>query len=312
MNLKRARYIITIYEEGGFTAAAKKLFVSQPSLSQTVRQEEEEMGVEIFERGTKPLKLTFAGEKYIEAAKIMIMAEENLEGLFDEINHQNRGRLKVGVSLQRGMQLLPMVLPEFIRLYPDVELQFEEKGSEKLEKMVAEGQIDLAFATTEPSNNNLKYILIESESFGLLTGSNNRLTTIYKPGEEIDLRDAENEIFISLKHGHNIRWIQDKFFAKYGISPTIIAETDSVEAAIRITAACNFCMLCPHVFVRNNSALANKSVYYRIKGEEIARHFYACYRKDRFFPAYMNTFIKLAHKASAESCLNQIGGASGA
>ena len=65
MNIKQAQYIQTIASEGSITAAAKKLYISQPSLSQMVRQVEKELGVTLFDRTSLPLRLTYAGEKYL-------------------------------------------------------------------------------------------------------------------------------------------------------------------------------------------------------------------------------------------------------
>ena len=67
MNLKQAKYVKTIAECGSLTAAAKQLFVSQPSLSQMLRQIEEEIGLPIFDRSVSPIHLTYAGEKYLQA-----------------------------------------------------------------------------------------------------------------------------------------------------------------------------------------------------------------------------------------------------
>lgn len=312
MNLKRARYIIAIHEAGGFTAAAKKLFVSQPSLSQTVRLVEQEMGIAIFEHGSTPPKLTYAGEKYLQTARAMIAQEENLNTILEGIRHEERGLLRIGVSLQRGMQLLPMVLPEFTRLYPDVQLSLAERGSGYLEQMVDDGKIDIALATTEPANRNLEYLLVESESYGLLTGRESPLLAIHQPGDWIDLREAASETFMSLKEGHNSRGIQDRVFARCGISPKILAETDSLEAAIRITVACSCCMLCPHVFVRSNPAAAGSGVYFQLKNIVEGRHFYICYRRDKYLPSYIRTFIKLVQDVTRKSSSNTIQGAAGA
>lgn len=311
MNLKRARYIIAIYEEGGMTAAAKKLFVSQPSLSQTVRLVERELGVEIFRHGITPPRLTYAGEQYIAAARAMMVQENNLNNILAGIRHEDRGRLRVGVSMQRGMQFLPNILPEFTEQYPDVRLLLVEKGSADLEKMVVNGDVDFAMLTTESSNPNLEYQLIESESFGLLAGSGSRMAKLYAPGQEIVLSAAAGETFISLKPGHNIRLIQDKLFAKYGLAPKIFLETDSVEAAVRITASCGFCMLCPHVFARNNPALAGRSTYFPIEGQDDARHFYVCYQKRKFQPKYERVFIRLVQEDNWKSQSRELPGAAG-
>ena len=69
MNIKHAQYMLTVMQEGSITAAAKKLYISQPSLSQMIKLVETNLGTPIFNRSTDPITLTYAGEKYIEAAK---------------------------------------------------------------------------------------------------------------------------------------------------------------------------------------------------------------------------------------------------
>ena len=312
MNLKRAHYIEAIYEAGGVTAAAKKLFVSQPSLSQTVRLVERELGIAIFERGVSPPKLTYAGEKYLETARAMTAQEKQLNSILENIRNEEQGCLRLGVSIQRGMQLLPLVLPEFSRRYPDVQLLLEERGSELLEKNVDKGRLDLALVTTEPSYNGLKYILIEAESYVLLTSRDGALKGRCQPGGTVSLMDVANERFVSLKPGHNIRVIQDRVFARCGISPRILLETDSVEGAIRTAVACGCCMLCPQVFVRSDPAIAGTGVCYQVKELVEERHFYACHQREKYLPAYTRTFIEMVQAATKESRLHGHQGAEGA
>ena len=69
MNDKHIQYVLTIVQEGSFTAASKKLYVTQPSLSQTIRLIERDLGAQIFDRNTTPISLTSAGRKYIVAAQ---------------------------------------------------------------------------------------------------------------------------------------------------------------------------------------------------------------------------------------------------
>ena len=301
MNLKRARYINAIYEAGGITAAAKKLFVSQPSLSQTIRLVEQELGIAVFERGVSPPKLTYAGEKYLETARAMISQEEQLNAILANIRNEAQGCLRLGGSIQRSLQLLPMVLPKFSRQYPHVQLVLEQQGSELLEKIVDEGKIDLGLVTTEPSRSNLKYILIENESYVLLTGRSSPLVSRFRPGDSISLMDAADGRFVSLKPGHNIRGIQDRVFARCGISPNILMETDSVEAAIRITVACGCYMLCPEVFVRTDPAITGSSVCFQVHELTEERHFYACHQREKYLPTYTRAFIEMVQQATRQS-----------
>ena len=85
MNLKQAKYIKTIAECGSITEAAKKLYVSQPSLSKMLLQIEADIELTLFDRSVSPFKITFAGERYLEAADKMLAANEQLEGQIREI-----------------------------------------------------------------------------------------------------------------------------------------------------------------------------------------------------------------------------------
>ena len=132
MNLRQALYVKTIADEGGITAAAKKLYISQPSLSQMLRQIEEETGVPLFDRSSLPIRPTYAGERYLHAAAVLLNTNEMLENELREIRGEERGRMRLGISMLRSAQLLPHVLPEFTSRFPKVELVLQEAGSAKL------------------------------------------------------------------------------------------------------------------------------------------------------------------------------------
>lgn len=190
MNVRQALYIRTIAEEKGVTAAAKKLHISQPSLSQMLRQIEEEAGTPLFERGTQVFHPTYAGERYLHAAEVILNTNEILENELREIRGEERGRLRLGISVQRSIQLLPKVLPEFTRLYPKVEFRLREAGSAHLEQMVQSGQVDLALASVEPASPQLEYRLIHRERIGILTGPGSPLAQRVPSGSSIPLSEA--------------------------------------------------------------------------------------------------------------------------
>ena len=85
--------MLTVLQEGSITNAAKKLYVSQPSLSQMIKLVENNLGAPIFNRNTDPITLTFAGEKYIEAAKQILTINQNLAREIQEINEEEHGTI---------------------------------------------------------------------------------------------------------------------------------------------------------------------------------------------------------------------------
>ena len=103
MNPKHAQYMITVFQEGSITNAAKKLYVSQPSLSQMIKLVETNLGTPIFNRSTDPLTLTYAGEKYIEAAQKILTINANLAREIEEINDEEHGKIRLGIPVQLSL-----------------------------------------------------------------------------------------------------------------------------------------------------------------------------------------------------------------
>ena len=291
MNIKQAQYIQTIANEGSITAAAKKLYISQPSLSQMVSQVEKELGVALFDRTSLPLRLTYAGEKYLECAHTMIVANDRLENQLQDIRQENSGHLRLGISVQRGMRILPQAMPKFINRYPNVSLELRETGSVRMEDLLRYGEIDLAFAALESTSARFDYRLIEKETTGILVGKSSRLAERFASGTPIALTEAGNEQFVSLKQGHSIRVVQDQLFRMLDIDPKILMEVDSLEMAKRVTVSCGACMLCPDIYF--DETVIKRGVFYPLKGVENNRHFYACWRKGENLPRYAEDLIEI-------------------
>ena len=292
MNLKQAHYIQTIAECGSITAAAKKLYVSQPSLSQMLRHVEEELGVEIFDRSTAPFRLTYAGEKYLHAAQLMLSAQAQLESEIREIRHEYSGRLRLGISVSRGLQVLPPVIPKFVAQYPKVKLELVEGGSDTLGSMLKEGKIDLALAATEPSDPDMTYELIEQETIGVLAGRDSLIARKFPSGTTVTIDDVKDERFVSLCKGHSARAVQDKIFRKTGLNPEVLIETDSLEVGKRITLDAGACMILPNIYI-DGYVTHKKGSFYPLANENHLRHFYACYRRNSFVPQYVYRFIQI-------------------
>ena len=293
INLKYAPAILTIVQEGSITAASKKLFVSQPALSQTIRQVEEELGAPIFTRDTRHIELTQVGKLYIESVRQIQMIDQNLHARVSDSKDEVVGTFRLGISVQRGLQLLPLVIPEFISMYPLVRIQLREEGSGMLERRVLEGQCDLGFVTTASKRDQLTYALIENEQLMLVAATTTELARRFPDGTPINIAEAQHENFVSMTEGHSVRAIQDKLFEKYGLSPQILLETHNMEAAKRIAARANAVFLVPSAYVSDTIEDRELMHIYPITNAEFAHHFYVCYRKGKHLPRYELDFVRL-------------------
>lgn len=293
MNTKHAQYMVTILQEGSITNAAKKLFISQPSLSQMVKLVESNLGTPIFNRSTEPITLTFAGQKYMEAAQKILTINANLTKEIEEINEEDHGKIRLGIPVQRGMQVLPYVLAKFWKLYPHVDITLHEHGSASIEKLVLDGSIDIACMTTIPSQENLTYLLAEQEELMLLAGRNTDLARRIPEGTPISIYEARNERFVSNKPGHSVRTMQDNLFLTNHMNPKIILETISIEIEKKVALACDAVTICPKNYIENSSEIKEKGVTYPILNTGHMRHCYICHRKDLYLTKYMKDFINI-------------------
>ena len=144
MDSNQFEYVIAVAEEKNFSKVAKKLYISQPSLSQYIMRLEKQLGIKLFDRTTNSLTLTFAGEKYLESAKNIQSLENRLRWELNDIADSKKGRLTIGIPFPTERYILPSLLPEFHRQFPGIEMVIKEQSAAGLEELLMEGKVDIA------------------------------------------------------------------------------------------------------------------------------------------------------------------------
>ena len=138
MDLTSLYYFQELSKDLNMTKTAERLYISQQTLSNHIQRLEQYYGTKLFYR--KPsLSLTCAGEFVLSFAQVVGKEERNLKDILSDVEHQERGTLRVGASMARGTQFLPRILPDFHQMYPRVEVRFVEGLSANLEKKIANG-----------------------------------------------------------------------------------------------------------------------------------------------------------------------------
>lgn len=238
MTSKELLYVKTIAEEKSISQAAKLLFIAQPSLSQALARIEENLGTPLFTRTTNGLCLTYAGERYYQAACRILKIYENLEGEISDINGLRTGRIRMGITNHLGTVILPRVLPIFRRQCPFIELDILEETTDKLENHLLSGQMDFALmhAPKENSHPLLNYEFLANDPFVIAMSPDHPLSA---QAEELDgyahpvldPRLLKNEPFIMLHTGQRIRHITDAILKKARIEPKIALTLRNYETA---------------------------------------------------------------------------------
>lgn len=149
MKLQQLKYLIAIVDNGlNITAAAERLYTSQPGVSKQLKLLEEELGMQLFTRKGKSLGgVTPAGERVIERARIIMQEVENIRRLASDYYEEETGSLSIATTHTQARYVLPEIIAEFRKRFPNISLNLHQGTSEQIADMVAANKIDFAIAT---------------------------------------------------------------------------------------------------------------------------------------------------------------------
>lgn len=141
---RNQEYILTIVDEGSFSKAADRLYISQPALSIIVKKTEDELGIPLFNRTSKPITLTPAGKIYVEYIKKLQALDEEMLQELNSIREQEKGTLNIGTSNFFSSYILPDLAHSFKQLYPKYTVAISEGNNPYLSQLLQSSDIDLA------------------------------------------------------------------------------------------------------------------------------------------------------------------------
>ena len=201
MTITQLKYTLAVAEYGNFTTASEKCFVTQPTLSMQVQKLEEELGVTIFNRSTKPLQVTDVGEKVLFQARKIVEESSRMNDVISEEKGIIGGILKVGIIPTVSSTLLPLFLNIFIKKHKNVELKIEEYNTDTLSKKLEDNTIDCAIAATPLNNSKIIERPIYYEPFVAYVPEHHFLSGNKSLGPD----DLSNSDLLILQDGHCFR-----------------------------------------------------------------------------------------------------------
>ena len=201
MTLTQLNYMTAVAEFGNFTLAAEKCFVTQPTLSMQVQKLEEELGVKIFNRSTKPILLTDIGEKILVQAKKITEEATRMQDIVSTEKGFIGGEFKLGIIPTVMPTLLPMFLNNFIKKHAKVDLKIEELTTQNITRLLEEGHLDAGIAATPLGLDNILELPLYHEPFIGYIPEGNPLHSI----EQIEIDDLSMTDLLVLEDGHCFR-----------------------------------------------------------------------------------------------------------
>lgn len=294
INIREIDSFIAVCEEQNITAAARKLFISQPALSKTIAQIEKKAGARLFIRNSSGAFLTHEGRIYLEGCRKVRNIYSSVSQQIEDMQNERRGKITLGISSRTGAFILPRALELFSSRFPDIELSLVEDDVPAMEALVLNGVVDLAL-TYSNRNPELEFIFMKSDPIWLMVPP--RLfqgEPGWSPGFDnpaLPPRYLDGKPLIIFKKGRGMRQVVDDFCSRQMICPVTALETNSLQLAYEMVLQGRGFALLPGVFVEK-AHRTRPGMFCSVQGESMHRTFYACFRKDSYRKASVEFLVQ--------------------
>ena len=228
-------YITKLAETGSFSAAAEKLFISQPSLSQFIRRIEKQMGTPLFERRGSGVILTEAGRIYLAAEEKVREIYRERDSRIQDLQQTVSGTVRIGSSYYRSATILAAVFPLLHKTHPHIRIQLSEGTTRELEEDALEGRTDFSIVLHPFFHAGLAYeeLFREELLLALPEEQARHYEKIARPVPysqypAFDYHLLGKEPFIVIKEGQKLRQNFYEFTRKAAISPPVVLESNDM------------------------------------------------------------------------------------
>lgn len=294
MNSKELQYVLKIAEEQSISNAAKKLFISQSTLSHALSKIESSLGAPLFDRSTIPLRLTNTGSLFIAAADKILGLEKELYQQINDIANSKRGTFVIGMTHLAERYYLPMVLPQFHKKYPGIDIVVRVASLASLETMLVKHLID--FAIIIPLDNpQIEFRPIFDMDVLLALPVDHPLSRKHagSPEEyrELALAELRDDEFIFLQPGRKLRETALEACKAAGFTPNIAIEVTTLDAAHALVAE-GFGAAFILDVIKHKAPNTDKVAYFRIKDFSLRQTFCLAYTKNKYLPKAAEEFLR--------------------
>lgn len=225
MNFKRLEYFCQLAVIGNFTRAANEIGIAQPALTITIQKLEKEVGLKLINRAEKNAILTAEGKVLYKLASQLLSQAKQVELELEELKDLDRGIIRFGVSAMMGSYYFPKVLTEFKQEYPNIKIHLVDQGTAALEKMLLNGELDLALVRGDLENPQLRYTELIDEEVVAGMGKTHPLAM----EETVSLAQFCQQPLVLFHEGYFLREVVSLYAKKNNVSLDIRMETNLIE-----------------------------------------------------------------------------------
>ena len=299
MNFHQLRVFYEVAKERNFTAAAAKLFLTQPAVTWQVRNLEEYYELKFFERTRKKTTLTAEGKILFDFADQIFNLSRQAEEALADLRGLSRGALRIDSVFTFGDYYLPTLLGAFHKQYPRIAIQVHTGNSSQIIENTLLHKNDMAVVAHDPEDEKLVVREFISDLLVGIVSPSHR----FARRKSIALKELDGQPLILRERGSSPRRIVDGILKKKGVAPLIIMESASTSAIKKMVEGGTGMAILSRQAVREE-VRAKSLRELPFTDVEIAYRFYLIHHKDKYFSralkAFMDVALEIAPKLSPE------------
>ncbi len=235
MELRHLRYFVAVVEAQSFTKAAEKLFIAQPPLSRQIQNLEAELGVQLFERGSRPLLTTEAGQFFYQHALKLLSNAEEIKSMTQRV-----GLIQKTITMGFVASLLYGLLPKMVYLFrqqhPNLKIELIEMNTKDQIQALKEGRIDVGFGRLRISDPAVRRVLLREEPL-MVAVHNSHPYASHTEGVYL-ANIVDEDLFLYPNYNKpNFSTQVRALFSEYGLDPEHFKEVREIQLALGLVAA---------------------------------------------------------------------------
>ncbi len=261
--IRQLHYFLEVADAGNFSRAAKRLGVSQPAVSQQMRNLEAGLRAVLFQRRGKRISLTSAGLNFQKHARnILHQVEKSLQEIGSDPGELH-GTLRVGIIPYLSLALLPKLLALFSEQNHGVDLSIAEISSTDIETFLEEGTLDVGLGWVTRHSPNLRYEHLGDDEFTVVVAE----THPWARRQVVELSELHRQRLVQLPDTYVMRRMTDEICRNHRIRPRTVAEINSIEMVLRSLGPLHAVALMPRVTLGEGGMLKLRAI--RLSGKSL-------------------------------------------
>ena len=307
-------YVYEVYKQKSFSKAAKSLYVSQPSLSASIKRVEKKIGSPLFDRSTSPIGLTECGLTYIETVEKIMELENNFKHYMSDLQQLQTGSLSIGGSNLFSSFVLPSLITDFKTQFPNITINLVEENIHQLIHLLSTGQLDFIIDNSTLQDQIFEAFPYQEEHLILAVPSHFAINEQLKPFQLsttsiqngsfihdsvpfVPLELLKKEPFLFLKPENDTMQRGMELCKLHGFTPHILLQLDQQVTAYNITCSGLGISFISDTLVKHHIPHPNV-IYYKLNTEESFRTIFFYHKKGRYLTFSMQEFLKFLTKHS--------------